>query len=114
MAVDVVWVLLAMAVLMFMPVIMAMMMVIVPAVRVFVRFLVQPALDVGVLGLGIVEAGIQDLVGIDLARRDLVERRAGIELVQATLERVERAWKDFRKAGCFWKANASPRSRDIS
>src|SRR5882757_7153388 len=57
-AVDVVWVLLAMAVLMFMPVIMPMMMVIVPAaVRVFVRFLVQPALDVGVLGLGIVEAG---------------------------------------------------------
>src|SRR5216683_5895701 len=95
-AVDVVWVLLAVAVLVIMPVpmlvIVAMMMVIVPAaVRVFVRFLVQPALDVGVLGLGIVEAGIQDLVRIDLARRDLMERRAGIELVQATLELVERA-----------------------
>ena len=72
MAVDVVRILLAVAMLVFMimPVIVAMMMVIMPAaVRVFVGFLVQPALDVGVLGLGIVEAGVQDLVGIDLARR---------------------------------------------
>ena len=67
------------------------MMIVPAAVRVFVGFLVQPALDVGVLGLGIVEAGVQDLVGIDLARRDLVERRAGIELVQAALELGERA-----------------------
>src|SRR5260370_40311310 len=72
--------------------ILAVMMVIMAAaVRVFVRFLVQPAFDVGVLGLGIIEAGGQDLVGIDLARRDLMERRAGIALVQAALERAERA-----------------------
>ena len=56
------------------------------AVPVIVGLFVQPALDVGALGLGIVEAGIQDLVGIDLAARDRVERRAGIELVQPALE----------------------------
>ena len=73
MAVDVVRVLLAVAVLMLvvmiMSVIVAMMMTVPAAMLVLVGFLVQPALDVGVLGLGIVEAGIQDLVGVDLARR---------------------------------------------
>ena len=52
------------------------------AMLVLVGFLVQPALHVGGLGLGIVKTGIQDLVGVDLAAGNGVERRTGVELVQ--------------------------------
>src|SRR4030095_11385364 len=88
-AVDVVRVLLAMAMIVavFMVVTMTVivMMVLVAAVPVVVGLLLQPALAVGGVGVGIVEAGVQDLVGIDLAVRDRMEGRAGIELVQPAL-----------------------------
>ena len=95
--VGIVRILLAMAVIMIVPMIMPVsmivavpMVVMVPAaMAVFVGLLVQPALHVGGLGVGIVEAGVQDRIGVDLAVGDGLERRTGVELVQSALELLE-------------------------
>ena len=92
MAVDVVRILLAVTVLVVamavsLAMIVSVMMMAVPVVMAaFIGLGLQPLPDVGALGLGIVEAGIEDLVGVDLARGNRVERCAGIEVVQPVLQ----------------------------